>query len=477
MRSHSSSRRSPGLKHRAILMTAYAAGLRVSEVIALRVDDIDSRRMVIRVRQAKGHKDRYMMLSPRLLAVLREYWKADRPTQWLFPGNVPDRPFTARTVEKACAGRARGRGAGQARHRPHLAAQLRYSSPGGRHEHPDHPGPARPSQPSDHGGLHPCLGGDPASHTEPARSARTCDGGTTPAMTRPRLEVAEVFRDYGDAFLDRYGDTLSPEQRRVLSDIAACRTAALGGHVEECDQCGHQQIAYNSCRNRHCPKCQATAAAQWMEARKAELLPVEYFHVVFTLPAALGPIALQNQREVYGLLFQAAAETLQQIAADPKHLGAEIGFLAVLHTWGQNLQHHPHVHCVVPGGGLSPDGSRWIACQPGFFLPVRVLSRVFRGKFLALLGNAFDRGKLSFHGKLAALADAGRVSTPARRQRPNRVGRVRQAALGRTGTGAEVPGPVHPPRGDQQSAAGRPGGRRGHVPLEGLRRTEEARKR
>jgi hypothetical protein len=226
-------------------------------------------------------------------------------------------------------------------------------------------------------------------------------------MTRHRLEVADVFRDHGDAFLDRYGDMLSPEQRRALRDISACRTAALGGHVEECTECGHQRIAYNSCRNRHCPKCQATAAAQWMEAREAELLPVEYYHVVFTLPAALGPIALQNPREVYGLLFRAAAETLQQIAADPKHLGAEIGFLAVLHTWGQNLEHHPHVHCVVPGGGLSPDGSRWIACPPGFFLPVRVLSRVFRGKFLAMLRNAFEQGNLSFHGKLAVLADAG----------------------------------------------------------------------
>jgi hypothetical protein len=226
-------------------------------------------------------------------------------------------------------------------------------------------------------------------------------------MTRPRLEVADVFRDHGDAFLDRYGDTLSPERRRALRDIAACRTAALGGHVEECDQCGHQRIAYNSCRNRHCPKCQATAAAQWMEAREAELLPVDYFHVVFTLPAALAPIALQNPRVVYGLLFRAVAETLQQIAADPKHLGAEIGFLAVLHTWGQNLQHHPHVHCVVPGGGLSPDGSRWVACRPGFFLPVRVLSRVFRGKFLSMLRAAFDRGRLSFRGKLGVLADAG----------------------------------------------------------------------
>jgi hypothetical protein len=224
-------------------------------------------------------------------------------------------------------------------------------------------------------------------------------------MTPPQLEVAEIFRRHGEAFLDRYGETLWPEQRRALSDLAACRTAALGGHVEECDQCGHRQIAYNSCRNRHCPKCQATAAAQWVEAREAELLPVEYAHVVFTLPAALGPIAVQNPREVYNILFRATAETLQQIAADPKHLGAEIGFVAVLHTWGQNLEHHPHIHCVVPGGGLSPDGARWVACRPGFFLPVRVLSRVFRGKFLALLGDAFEQGKLSFHGELRELAD------------------------------------------------------------------------
>ncbi len=226
-------------------------------------------------------------------------------------------------------------------------------------------------------------------------------------MTRPQFEVADIIRAHRDDFLEAYGSTLSPEQRRALIDLPRCRTAALGGHVEECDRCGHRQVAYNSCRNRHCPKCQATAAADWMGAREAELLPVEYFHVVFTLPASLGPVALQNPRVVYGLLFRAVAETLQRIAADPEHLGAEIGFLAVLHTWGQNLQHHPHVHCVVPGGGISPDASRWVACRPGFFLPVRVLSRVFRGKFLSLLRAAFDRGRLAFHGQLSPLADAG----------------------------------------------------------------------
>ncbi len=225
-------------------------------------------------------------------------------------------------------------------------------------------------------------------------------------MMQPRLEVAEVFREFTPAFLYRYGDTISPDQRRVLWDVARCRTAELGGHVEECDHCGHRQIAYNSCRNRHCPKCQAATRAQWLEERSAELLPVEYFHVVFTLPHEIGPLALQNQRRIYGMLFQAAAESLLTIAADPRHLGAQIGFLAVLHTWGQNLHLHPHVHCVVPGGGLSADRSQWIACRPGFFLPVRVLGRLFRAKFLSFLWDAYDRQQLSFHGQQRHLEDS-----------------------------------------------------------------------
>jgi Putative transposase/Transposase zinc-binding domain len=225
-------------------------------------------------------------------------------------------------------------------------------------------------------------------------------------MRRPRLEVADVFREYGPAYLDTFGNITSAEQRRVLRDLTRCRTAELGGHVEACDRCGHRRIAYNSCRNRHCPKCQTAARAQWLDNRAAELLPVEYFHVVFTLPDSIGPIALQNPRVVYGTLFRAAAETLLQIARDPQHLGADIGFLAVLHTWGQNLHLHPHVHGVVPGGGISPDGDRWVACRPGFFLPVRVLSRLFRGKFLAFLREDYRRGRLTFHGQQQELADA-----------------------------------------------------------------------
>ena len=206
-------------------------------------------------------------------------------------------------------------------------------------------------------------------------------------------------------FLERHAAVLRYEQRRAIKDLAACRTAALGGHAEDCDACGLRRFAYNSCRNRHCPKCQASARARWLEARSAELLDVPYFHVVFTLPAEFGPLALQNKCVIYGLLFQAASETLRQIAAQPKHLGAEIGFLAVLHTWGQNMMHHPHLHCVVPAGGLSPDGQSWIASSDRFFLPVRVLSRVFRGKFVGLLKRAHEQGRLAFSGSLLALAD------------------------------------------------------------------------
>ena len=221
------------------------------------------------------------------------------------------------------------------------------------------------------------------------------------------LEVADIFRRFGQTYRREHADGLSRGQRCVMSAIERCRTAALGGHVEQCDACGHQRVAFNSCRNRHCPKCQSLTRAQWLEDRQAELLPVQYFHVVFTVPQEIAAIAYQNKAVVYDILFRATAETLRTIAADPKHLGAEIGFIAILHTWGQNLLHHPHVHCVVPGGGLSPDGQRWIACRPGFFLPVRVLSRLFRRLFLAQLRSAFDGGELHFFHGLAELQDSG----------------------------------------------------------------------
>ena len=224
-------------------------------------------------------------------------------------------------------------------------------------------------------------------------------------MDRPQFEVADVFRCYGAEYRLHHGASMSKAQHRVMTAIEVCRTAVLGGHLEQCDQCGHQRNAYNSCANRHCPKCQSLARAQWLQDRQAELLNTEYFHVVFTVPEQIATIAYQNKRELYGILFRAAAETLRTIAADSRHLGAEIGFFAVLHTWGSNLLHHPHLHCVAAGGGLSPDGNQWISCRAGFFLSVRVLSRLFRRLFLEDLVKAFDEGKLQFFSSLQSLRD------------------------------------------------------------------------
>jgi len=240
----------------------------------------------------------------------------------------------------------------------------------------------------------------------------------TVGVERPAVEVADVIREHGEAFLQRHGGYLTAAQRKALRDLARCRTAALGGHVERCADCGHERISYNSCRNRHCPKCQALNRARWLQREAALLLPVEYYHVVFTLPRQVAELALANPRVLYEALFQAASATLREVAANPKHLGARIGVLLVLHTWGQNLQHHPHLHGVCTGSGLAlpsrerqrPDeravSPRWVSCRPGFFLPVRVLSRVFRGKYLALLQQAFDQGQLLFPGSLAPLQRA-----------------------------------------------------------------------
>jgi len=225
-------------------------------------------------------------------------------------------------------------------------------------------------------------------------------------MNAHRPELADVFRTHKSDFLVRWSRTLSRPQRKALRDIQDCRTAALGGHLQQCDRCGHRVILYNSCRNRNCPRCQATARARWLAQRQSELLPVPYFHVVFTLPQSIGRLALQNPQPIYNLLFRAASQTLLETAADPRLLGASIGFLAVLHTWGQNLHLHPHLHCVVPGGGLSPAGSRWIACRKSsFFLPVRLLSRRFREKFLGHMRKLFRAGGLQFFGDLRSLAD------------------------------------------------------------------------
>src|SRR3981189_2849067 len=231
-------------------------------------------------------------------------------------------------------------------------------------------------------------------------------------MPRPALEVADIFRDYGLAWRRANAGHVSLDQLKVMSAIACCRTAARGGHVARCEDCTHTVIACNSCRNRHCPKCQGTAAKEWLAAREADLLPVPYFHAVFTLPAAIADIAYQNKAVIYDILFTASAETMSTIAADPKHLGARIGITSVLHTWGSALTHHPHVHMIVPGGGIPLDGRRWVSCRPGFFLPVRVLSRLFRRLFLDRLAAAHDAGRLHFFGDHEALAEPRSFAAP-----------------------------------------------------------------
>jgi hypothetical protein len=224
-------------------------------------------------------------------------------------------------------------------------------------------------------------------------------------MSRPPLEVADIVRCAGQSFVERSRKWINGQHEKVLLAITRCRTAALGGHRDQCSDCGHTAISYNSCRNRHCPRCQGNARLRWLQARERELLPARYVHVVFTLPRELAPLALQNKQLIYSLLFKASAETLLEIAGDPRHLGAEIGFFSVLHTGDQRLQHHPHVHCVVAAGGLAPDHTGWISSHQSFFLPVKVLSRVFRGKFVAALKTAFRDSTLEFHGQLAPLAE------------------------------------------------------------------------
>ena len=225
-------------------------------------------------------------------------------------------------------------------------------------------------------------------------------------MSRQTLEVADIFRAYGDQWRSEHAGHISLGQLKVMSAIEQCRTAALGGHVLHCSSCGHVEVAYNSCRNRHCPKCQASSALRWLEARQVDLLPVEYFHVVFTLPEPVSVIAYYNKQVIYTILFKAAAQTLLTIGADPKRLGAKLGITLVLHTWGSSLTHHPHLHGIVPGGGLSVDGEHWVGCRPGFFLPVRVLSRLFRRLFLEQLVKAYQAGLLQFYGDYHYLTEA-----------------------------------------------------------------------
>ena len=408
------------LYHRTMLLTLYGAGLRRSELLQLKVRDIDSQRMVLRVERGKGGHDREVPLSPTLLTALREYYRWMRPQTYLFPG-------TQQRLARRQAAHAEGDLGGRAtapRGRPaSTSASARTRCDTAYATHLLEAG-------ADLRTIQVLLGHADLSHTTVYLhlSRRHLQAAPNPleqlqvptpvvlhrsrllrkpraVMSRPAVEVADILHAQGDTFLEQH-PWLSVQQRSVLRAIARCRTAALGGHLDRCDACGHQAISYNSCRNRHCPKCQAQARERWLHARERELLDVPYVHVVFTLPHALLPLAYRNSARLYTWLFQASAATLREVAADPRHLGAEIGVLSILHTWGQTLVRHPHVHCVVPAGGLSPDHQRWIRPKyAGFFLPVKVLSRVFRGKFVEALRRAYDRDELDLAGGTEHLRD------------------------------------------------------------------------
>ena len=273
-------------------------------------------------------------------------------------------------------------------------------------------------------------------------------------MSRPPLEVADLIRAAGEAFIERNRHWMRWKHLKVLRAIARCRTAALGGHLDECTRCGHRAISFNSCRDRHCPKCQIAARERWIAARQRELLPTRYVHVVFTLPRRLAPLVLQNKKLLYDLLFRTSAETLLEVARNPLRLGAEIGFFSVLHTWSQKLELHPHVHCVVPAGGLSPDHTRWVRSRDNYFLPKKVLRKIFRGKFVDALKQAFQNGQLNFHGDLATPRSAQDLRRLATASVPATLGGVLETPLRWPPICAAISGPLHPSRGHLQSSPG-----------------------
>jgi Transposase zinc-binding domain/Putative transposase len=294
-------------------------------------------------------------------------------------------------------------------------------------------------------------------------------------MNRPRFEVADIIRSAGADFIARNRHWLRWTHLKVLLAIARCRTAALGGHIDECTSCGHRAtISYNSCRNRHCPKCQTDARERWIAARRRELLPTPYVHVVFTLPPQLAFLALQNKKLIYGLLLRASAETLLEVARNPAHFGAEIGFFSVLHTWNQKVQLHPHVHCVVPAGGLSRDHARWIRSHPRFFLPIAILRRVFRGKFIAGLKSAFERGQLHMTGELAPARPSQVLRRLAASALPQRLDRLLQTTLRRTRVCPAVSRSLYPSCRHLQPPPRRSGRRPGYLSLAGLCRPQSA---
>jgi site-specific recombinase XerD len=415
------------LKARTMLSLAYGCGLRASEVVRLRAGDIDSEQMIIRIVQSKGRKDRHVMLPAEVLDLLRQWWKARLTAynaggapehRWLFPGRSDHQPLTTRQFSRLFKEAARAAGLRKtvslhslrhsfATHLLERGTDIRLIQALLGHDKLETT--ARYSRVATGmiAKIESPLDGLSAPRRRRARRDREEPPAPCAAGQRPALEVADILRDHGPAWREANRGHVSLDQLKVMSAIERCRTAALGGHVARCENaaCGHTEIAYNSCRNRHCPKCQGAASRRWLADRKAELLPVPYFHVVYTLPSELRDIAYQNKRVIYDLLMKAAAETTLAIAADSKRLGARIGITAVLHTWGSALTHHPHVHMIVPGGGLSFDSARWVASRANFLVHVNVLARLFRSKMLAMLLEAHDASQLTFFSTHAGLAD------------------------------------------------------------------------
>ena len=456
----------PGLKLRAMLSLACGRGLRAGEVVRLRVGDIDSAQNIIRIVQSKGRKDRNVMLPAEVIGLLRDWWTErpahkDRgvplPDRWLFPSRVGRDCLTTRQFARLF--RAMVAAAGISK--PVTLHSLPHSL---RHSFATHIlergadiqviqallGHAKLTTTAGYARIATGIIADVASPLDdltPRKRRKGKAGSSQPAaLPRSSLEVADIFRDHGAAWRAANAGHVSLEQLKVMSAIEQCRTAAPGGHVARCEDCAHEHIAYNSCRNRHCPKCQAGAAKAWLAARGAELMPVGCFHLVFTVPAPIADIACQNKRAVYDLLMRASAETTLRIAADRRHLGGRIGITSVLHSWGSAITHHPHVHMIVPGGGLSADGERWVPCRKNFFLPVRVLSRLFRRLFLDGPREASRQWSPRLLRRACRSRRPHRLRRLPRTAANHRVGRLRQGTLRRAEGRARLSQPLHPPR-------------------------------
>ena len=468
----------PGLKYKVALSVAYGAGLRVSEVVALKVSDIDSQRMVIRIEQGKGHKDRYVMLSPHLLELLRDWYQVARPQGWLFPGMNPVNPMSTRQLRRACDAAAQMAEIGK-RVSPHTL----------RHSFATH----LLEQNTDIRVIQVLLGhakldttalytrvatntiarsrarstASRRKHQGRRRTARLKRG----HVSRPALEVADIFRRHGPAWRRAHAGHVSLGQLKVMSAIERCRTAALGGHVARCEDCAHTDDRLQLLPQPALPEVPGRGgpATGWPSARPS-CCRCRTSTSCSRCRRRSPTSPIRTRPSIYDILFKASAETMITIAADPKHLGARIGITSVLHTWGSALTHHPHVHMIVPGGGISPDGDRWISCRPGFFLPVRVLSRLFRRLFLEKLIAAHKAGRLQFFGDHAALADARAFAAYLAPLRTSRMGRLCQASVRRTAGRAGLPVALHPPRRHLQQPADRLRWRRRHLQLEGLSR-------